>query len=631
MKFIFFRMKQRHSLYIMLVSLLSFSLLGVIIYKSVGEMFISHSRTNAMGLAVIAANEIDGDKFETIRSKDNDEFYEVYELLDKYKDFNMLQYIYTMRMEDDVLTFVVDADPDDPAGCGEEYNLLEDMIPAFHGQVCCDKKLTKDKWGKFFSAYAPIFNSDHEVVGIVGCDITTADITRRLAILRNVIVFLISVFAALCLLMLILISRDMVNTDSLTEIANDNKIKNIAARLKRKNKLKDYTGMLVNIKDFKYINQKIGFNGGDELLREYAGQLKKMTRQGEFVARTGNDNFLMLIKKGREDEVLKKLSPMDINMSAYAGLEDFKIYSRCGMYSVGEDDVLSSVMNYCTLAVNSTRKAENDDYVWYEDFMIKQLLEDKNIVAKYKEALKNGEFQVYYQPKVNIDTRTLCGAEALVRWVKEGTIISPARFIPVLEREGKIIDLDFYVFEQVCKDIRRWMDEGIKPVRISSNFSKLHLKNEHLSEDVLAIVRRYDIDTAYIEIELTESSGYSDFDALQKFVRDMNEVGIYTSIDDFGTGYSSLSMLKDIDVNVVKIDKSFFDNMEDEKQHGTNLVGNVIRMIKDLDRIVICEGVETEKQVMFLKGTECNIVQGYLFDKPLPCYNFEERLKTPVY
>ena len=122
MKFIFFRMKQRHSLYIMLVSLLSFSLLGVIIYKSVGEMFISQSRTNAMGLAVIAANEIDGDKFETIRSKDNDEFYEVYELLDKYKDFNMLQYIYTMRMEDDVLTFVVDADPDDPAGCGEEYN-----------------------------------------------------------------------------------------------------------------------------------------------------------------------------------------------------------------------------------------------------------------------------------------------------------------------------------------------------------------------------------------------------------------------------------------------------------------------------------------------------------------------------
>ena len=218
-----------------------------------------------------------------------------------------------------------------------------------------------------------------------------------------------------------------------------------------------------------------------------------------------------------------------------------------------------------------------------------------------------------------------------MRWVKEGTIISPARFIPVLEREGKIIDLDFYVFEQVCKDIRRWMDEGIKPVRISSNFSKLHLKNEHLSEDVLAIVRRYDIDTAYIEIELTESSGYSDFDALQKFVRDMNEVGIYTSIDDFGTGYSSLSMLKDIDVNVVKIDKSFVDNMEDEKQHGTNLVGNVIRMIKDLDRIVICEGVETEKQVMFLKGTECNIVQGYLFDKPLPCYNFEERLKTPVY
>lgn len=626
-----FRLKQRHSLYIVIVSLLSFVLLGTVIYQKVGDMMIDQSKNNAMGLSVIAANEIDGDVFETIRSNEDDAYYEVLESITKYTDYHMLQYIYTMRLEDDVLTFVVDADPEEPAYCGEEYNWLPDMEQAFQGQVCCDQSLTKDRWGSFFSAYAPIFNSDHEVVGIVGCDIMTADITERLNELRTVIISLITVFALLCLMALILITRDMMQKDYLTEIANDGKIKNVASKLKKRNRLQDYTGMLTNIKDFKYINQKIGFNRGDELLREYAHYLKQLTIRGEYVARTGNDNFLMLIKKGREEEVLKVLSPLELTLYEQDGKNVIRIFSRCGIYPIKESDNLSSVMNYCTLAVNTTRNADTEDYVRYSDSMSITMLEEKEIINSYKQAIKNGEFQVYYQPKVDIVNNRLCGAEALVRWIKDGKTISPGQFIPVLEKEGKIIELDFFVFEQVCKDIRKWLEEGIVPVRISSNFSKMHLKNLALSEQVLDIVNRYNISTNYVEIELTESSGYSDYNSMKKFVSDMDRAGIYTSIDDFGTGYSSLSLLKDINVNVVKIDKSFFGNMDDDKLNGATLVENVIRMIKDLDRIVICEGVETEKQVEFLKGTECNIVQGFLFDRPLSREQFEERLKSPEY
>lgn len=625
-----FRLKQRHSLYIILASLLSFILLGAVIYQNVGNMMIDQSKNNAMGLAVIAANEIDGDVFDTISSNEDEAYFTVLEQLTKYTDYHMLEYIYTMRLEGDRLTFVVDADPKEPASCGEEYDMLPDMETAFNGQVSCDRSLTRDKWGNFFSAYAPIYNSDHEVVGIVGCDIMTSDIAERLNKLRNVIIVLITVFALLCLGTLILIARDMLNRDQLTEIANDDRIKQVAARLKKRGRLKDYTGMLVNIKDFKYINQQIGYNRADELLREYAQYLYKRIEHNEYVARTGNDNFLMLVRKGQEERILKVLSPLELKLYIGEELKVIRVYSRCGMYSIGEEDSLSVVMNCCSLAVNSTRNAESEDYAWYESSMVESMVEEKKILENFKQALKNGEFKVYYQPKVNIDTKRLCGAEALVRWIRDGRMVSPGEFIPVLEREGKIIDLDFFVFEQVCKDIRKWMAEGLQPVRISSNFSKLHLKNPHLSEDVLEIINRYAINTDYVEIELTESSGYSDFDSLERFVHDMDAAGIYTSIDDFGTGYSSLSMLKDIDVDVVKIDKSFFDKLEDGGQ-SENLVGNVIHMIKDLDRIVICEGVETEKQVEFLKNTDCNIVQGYLFDKPLPREEFEKRLESPIY
>ena len=191
--------------------------------------------------------------------------------------------------------------------------------------------------------------------------------------------------------------------------------------------------------------------------------------------------------------------------------------------------------------------------------------------------------------------------------------------------------MSYISFEQVCKDLKSWMDEGYEIVKVSSNFSKLHLKNPYFAEDLVDIVKKYQIDTKYIEVELTESSGYYDLKALEDFVGKMNAVNISTSIDDFGTGYSSLSLLKDLDFNVVKMDKSFFRDLESGDRVNEKMVENVIRMVQDLDRDIISEGIETEKQAMFLKKLQAPIVQGFLYDRPLPHSEFEKRLKEPRY
>ena len=202
-------------------------------------------------------------------------------------------------------------------------------------------------------------------------------------------------------------------------------------------------------------------------------------------------------------------------------------------------------------------------------------------------------------------------------------------YIPVLEHEGSIGRLDLYVFEKVCEDINRWLSMGLAPVRVSVNFSKLHLQNNDLSRQVMEIIQKYNIDPKYIEIELTEMTGAEDFTALNAFVQKMKSVGIATSIDDFGTGYSSLNLLKDLDVDVIKLDKSFFTNIGDQDRGASTdrtVVKNIVRMVNELEMETVSEGVETHTQAEFLREISCNTAQGFLFDRPLPRDEYEKRL-----
>ena len=188
--------------------------------------------------------------------------------------------------------------------------------------------------------------------------------------------------------------------------------------------------------------------------------------------------------------------------------------------------------------------------------------------------------------------------------------------------------MDFYVFRKVCSDIRSWINSGFEPVRVSSNFSRLHLSNKNLAEDILKIMKEYDIDSKYIEIELTEASDYEDKVAMQKFVNQLRQNDISVSIDDFGTGYSTFNALKDLNVNIIKLDKSLLDNIGDNKHHDEVVVKNMVNMINELNLEVVAEGVENSKQLDFLQNARCSTVQGFIYDKPLTKEEFELRLSN---
>ena len=241
-------------------------------------------------------------------------------------------------------------------------------------------------------------------------------------------------------------------------------------------------------------------------------------------------------------------------------------------------------------------------------------------------AISKKQFEVYYQPKVNILNQSLCGCEALVRWNRNGTVVSPMEFIPVLEQEGTICTLDFFVFEKVCQTIKSWQDRGIEPVRVSVNFSRNHLKNPELATKIFSIIERYHVDPQYLEIELTEMSGYDNYENLAIFIQEMRKKGVHISIDDFGTGYSSLNLLTDLDVDTIKLDRSYSVRLDNEKEKTKVLIQSIVNMVHKLGFKVIAEGVETEEQAAFLREIGCSIVQGYLYDKPLLLEEFEKRL-----
>ncbi len=487
-----------------------------------------------------------------------------------------------------------------------------------------------------------LFKSIDEVNDVVGLFDTLIDddvnktrqeMTNHLAVSRVFaigLILLLTVLTCIGLVWSVIASREITNKDPLTQIDNMDKFQSDMDKLYKKNKLKDYVCVCSNIKDFTLVNQQLGSSVGDMALRNFANTVEHIIQKDERLARIGGDKFIAIVRKEHIDDFVAFIDRVPVTVDYHEEAKIIQIETRSGLYYIKEDDDPGTVVDDAHLALSQT-KLKAVDKIVFEENMLEQAYDRRTLLMDYTNAIKQKEFVVYYQPKVNLENDTLCGCEALVRWWKDEEIVPPFKFIPILEEEGRVTELDYYVFERVCRDIRAWLDAGISPVRVSSNFSKLHLRNPEFADKVLKIVDRYKIDSEYLEIELTESSGYEDFDAFTNFVDKIRKRGIHISIDDFGTGYSSLSLLKKLDVDVIKIDKSFIDGIGIGDRMNENLVKNIILLIRDMDRQVICEGVESRNQADFLKEQNCNMVQGYLFDKPLPHDEFEERLKSPVY
>ncbi len=422
------------------------------------------------------------------------------------------------------------------------------------------------------------------------------------------------------------IANHLLLTDVLTGVSNSNGFLQYCGMLKKMGLLSNYTAFYLNIKTFKFINRQAGPRYGDEILREYVQILSGYLGKGGKLARLGGDNFAGLVYKEQAEEFIKFVSAVKITKMIDSHIRSFTINARLGLYSITPQATPSDLMNNISTAFNYAKNVLQRDYAWFEPSMLEVTMRNKEISFMFPKAIKNREFVVYYQPKVSLTNDTLCGCEALVRWQREGKIVPPMTFIPLFESDGTVCTLDFYVLDTVCRDIKDWCDRGITPVRVSVNFSKNHMRNFNLAQDVITVVEKYGIDPKYLEIELTEMSGYVDRKAMTDFVCAMHDYGITTSIDDFGTGYSSLMLIKNLPVDVIKLDKSFIDNISDANSEDCTFVKDIINMIRDIDLETVSEGVETKVQADFLTEINCEIAQGYLFSKPIPHDEFEQKL-----
>ena len=430
-------------------------------------------------------------------------------------------------------------------------------------------------------------------------------------------------------------------TDTLMYHDNDLDVPNvkyfqmyIGKLLKANVDMANYAAVFFNCKHFSVINQQIGRQKGTVVMKNYVHAIKDMlTEQHEFLCRMGGDNFTVILKQEHLPRILQAIEGMGVAYNASG--DRVLVTATAGVYKIQKNDIIrlpSDILDKCSLACYAARYQSSQDIVFFNNKMLEYKKKNVAIENMFPEAIKNEEFLVYYQPKISLDGFSLAGAEALCRWKHEGKLISPADFIPVLEQGMEICTLDFYMLDHVCKDIRRWLDEGRNVVKISVNLSRRHMTDMDLLEHILEIIDRNHVPHEYIEIELTETTTDVEFKDIKRVVNGLQKAGISTSVDDFGIGYSSLNLIKEIPWNVLKIDKSFLPNTEDTDKHTKiAMFRHVIAMAQELGLECIAEGVETKEQVDLLMSNCCNLAQGFLFDKPLPVTDFENRLNDYQY
>jgi len=420
-------------------------------------------------------------------------------------------------------------------------------------------------------------------------------------------------------------------TDAATGVHNPHYLVQMGNMLEGKGLLSKYTAFFINLKNFKYVNKSLGPEPSNRVLTIYAQSAKAFLKEGEVFVRLGGDNFFALIFSERTNDFLNKFVIFPINERKQGSELIVQVMARMGVYRAIEGDTFNELMNKSAVALDLGRNVLNKDITLFKPEMMEKVMYQKKVSTSFPRALNDGEFIIYLQPKINLYDNNMHSAEALVRWVHDDRIIPPAEFVNILEKEESICKLDLYVFESVCKCLRKWLNAGLHVVRISSNFSKRNLRNQNIVNEILSIMKKYDIDSKYIEIELTEISDYDDYMEFEGFVKKLRRNGISVAIDDFGTGYSTMNVLKNLDVDVIKIDKSLIDNLENPKKEDEIVIRNIVNMINELSIDTIAEGVETPAQVKFLKRIHCPLVQGFLFDQPLTVSDFEKRLKAPHY
>lgn len=388
-----------------------------------------------------------------------------------------------------------------------------------------------------------------------------------------------------------------------------------------------YCIVAIDIEHFRLFNKLYGRSSGDEVIRYIYTCLKQSALEYDGIdAYLGGDNFVAFLPDDDEvlnnirQKIIKKFSEWN-NTSAF-----FPLF---GVYTIKDTSVLPELMyDHAMLALSHAE----EDYKWhicrYTMEMESCLEEEVYLLAAIEEGLEKGEFTFFAQPQCNIATGQIVGAEALVRWQKpDGEVLLPGGFIPVLEKNKMIDQLDRYVWEKVCQWLKGWIDQGYSPVPISINVSRFDIYAMDVPKYIFSLLEKYQIPEHLIKIEITESAYTENNNRISHAVNTFRNRGLVVMMDDFGCGYSSLNMLKNIPVDVLKLDMRFLQFKEEERQKSANILESIVNMAGLLHLPIVVEGVENESQEKFVQKLGCRYIQGFYYYKPLPIKKFEELLR----
>lgn len=393
---------------------------------------------------------------------------------------------------------------------------------------------------------------------------------------------------------------------------------------------KTYYIVSMDFSNFKYINKLYGFEKGNALLVSLANHVAINNEYCFVACRTYSDHIVGLFGYDGKDET--KVKAYACNMNQKFVNEHKRNYPlvgfhlNVGVYPVGESmDNITSMVDKSNLARRSMKGNYGANCTFYSDKLMQKTEEEAMVIPIFEKGLTEETIQVYLQPKISASRQKLVGAEALARlFDSNGNVIMPGIFIPILEKTGRIVELDRYVMNHTFATMRRWMDTGITLIPVSINLSQLHFYNDRLVDEILKVTKKHGIPAEYIEFEVTETVFIAETELITEKLEKLREYGYRISVDDFGAGYSSLNLIGILPVDIIKLDKGFINNSL-RTDRGKEIIKGLIEILNRLKMDIICEGIENKEDEKIINEYGCDEVQGFLYDKPLPIKEFEKK------